>query len=68
MIMPRADPETALTEAAPWKAMGLPVGVGGLLAPVEATVGLATPDGLELGQTVTVTVLKFLVSKGGLDS
>lgn len=58
MIMPRADPETALTDAAPWKAIGLPVGADGLLAPVEATVGLATPDEVELGQTVTVTVLE----------
>jgi hypothetical protein len=62
MIMPRADPETALTEAAPVKeAIGLPVGVGGVLTPVDAMVGLATPEELtELEQTVTVTVLKIL--------
>jgi hypothetical protein len=57
MIMPRADPETAFTEAAPVTcAIGLPVGVGEVLTPVDATVGLATPedecDALEHG-TVT---------------
>lgn len=46
MIMPRADPEMAFTEAAPVAyEMGLPVGVGEVLTPVDATrVGLATPD------------------------
>jgi hypothetical protein len=46
MIMPRADPETAFTEAAPVAyEIGLPVGVGVLLTPVDATiVGLATTE------------------------
>lgn len=58
MIMPSADPETAFTEAAPVAyEIGLPVGVGVLLTPVDATtVGLATleedEDELEQG-TVT---------------
>jgi hypothetical protein len=42
MIMPRADPETAFTEAAPVTcAIGLPVGDGGIFTPVDATTGLA---------------------------
>jgi len=60
MIMPRADPDTALTAAAPVAyAIGLPVGVGEVLTPVDAIVELATPDGLMLvedeegAQTVT---------------
>lgn len=59
MIIPRADPETALTDAAPLKAIGLPVGVGGTLTPVEATVGLGT-TGVAVLQTVTVTVLSIV--------
>jgi len=49
MIMPRADPETAFTEAAPVTyEIGLPVGVGVVLTPVDATtVGLATLDETE---------------------
>ena len=65
MIMPRADPETAWTDPPFEYAIGLLLGVGGILTPVEATVatlGLATPD----GQTVTVTVLKVIVSKWAL--
>jgi len=39
MIKPRADPETAFTEAAPVTcAIGLPVGVGVFLTPVDATI------------------------------
>jgi hypothetical protein len=42
MIMPRADPETAFTEAAPVTyEIGLPVGDGGTFTPVDATTGLA---------------------------
>lgn len=56
MIMPRADPETAFTEAAPVAyEIGLPVGVGAVLTPVDATVGLATPDETEEVEHGTVT-------------
>lgn len=58
MIIPRADPETPFTVAAPVAyAIGLPVGVGVLLTPVEAitVVGLATPDGTEEVEQGTVT-------------
>ncbi len=72
MIRPRADPETPLTDAAPVaKVIGLPVGVGGVLTPVEPTVPmveLATPTAGEVGRetavvevvhTKTVTVLQI---------
>jgi len=58
MINPRADPETPLTDAAPVaKAIGLPVGVGVVLAAVEPTVPtveLATPTAGEVGRETAV--------------
>jgi len=58
MIRPRADPETPLTDAAPVaKVIGLPVGVGGVLTPVEPTVPmveLATPTTGEVGRATAV--------------
>jgi len=63
MIIPSADPETALTDAAPVaKVIGLPVAVGEVLVPVEPMVPmveLATPDEIEVVEVVhakTVTV------------
>lgn len=57
-MRPRADPETPLTEAAPAKVMGLPVEVGAVATPVEATeVTLVTPVGeaTPLGTTAVET-------------
>lgn len=53
MIMPRADPETAFTEAAPVTcAIGLPVGDGGIFTPVDATATACLAEEVEQG-TVT---------------
>ena len=65
MIMPRADPETAFTEAAPVTcAIGLLVGDGGIFTPVDATVlGRVLASGIS--STMTIYIRRS--SDGGHD-